>query len=200
MHNFDSLNINNLWSYLLFNIYYFTFLDFLLLFIFSVNFNASLNITLKNKKVNLFSSTNRSLFFTFFSQILFQNFRLLIRFIPDVQKNLMTRKIRCYQLIWLSYSKTRSSWITCLKHDRCLSLACSSRLRGTSTNWVEEDVMVMHVQGVLSMAAWQISRSCLSKTCCPWLHVRSKSLLHAFILDMCLPFHIRSVRRCMTVY
>ena len=82
-----------------------------------------------------------------------------------------------------------------------------------------EDVTVMFGQSMLLMAAWQMSQlvrvgqqgrrpikrgrmswSCLSKVCCLWLHTRSKPLFHVFILDRSLPFHIGSIRRCMTVH
>ena len=78
----------------------------------------------------------------------------------------------------------------CLKHDKCPSLACLSRLTRTSTNWVGKDVTVMHIQSVLSIATWQISRSYISRTCSPSLYVRSKPHLHAFILNRSITFHI----------
>ena len=59
-------------------------------------------------------------------------------------------------------------------------------------------VTVMLVQGVLPIAACQMSWSCLSRTCCPWPHARSKPLLHAFILDRFLLFRVVLIRGCIT--
>ena len=114
--------------------------------------------------------------------------------ICELHKPTLIRKLSWVS--WSCLSKACCLW----SHDKCSSLTCSSRLIGTSTNWVGEDVTVMHVQGVLSMAAWRISRSCLSTMCCPWLHAHYKPLLHAFILDRFLPFHIRLVWGCMTIH
>ena len=68
----------------------------------------------------------------------------------------------------------------------------------------------------ISHSTWHASRprnsainpysTCLSRTCCPWLHAHSKPLLHAFILDMSLLFscfvnmgvYDRSPKSCLT--
>ena len=66
-----------------------------------------------------------------------------------------------------------------------------SRLTKTSTNWVGEDVTVIFFQDVLPMTACRISKSSLSKTCCPWfvgrwLRCRVRSRTHLSFLEDCL--------------
>ena len=61
-------------------------------------------------------------------------------------------------------------------------------------------VMIKLVQCVLFMVACQMSWTCLSSMCCPPPHARYKPLLHAFILDRPLLFHVVSIRWCMTVH
>ena len=75
-----------------------------------------------------------------------------------------------------------------------------NQLVETSTNWVGEDVMIILVQGVSFMTTCRTSRSCFFTTCCPWPHARFKLLLHAFILDRHLLFHVVSIRGCMIVH
>ena len=97
--------------------------------------------------------------------------------------NLSKAILSCESYFWVGYHGGTKKYGSC-EPNKIFGLKKLTQL----------SVAIMVVQDVLSMAACRIFQSYLSRTCSSSLHAYSKPLLHAFVLDTSLSFHIVSIR------